>query len=144
MPALLRPSLVLTLALAAPRAQCNAFGLPCGGGGSISCDPNAPPRIGTVFQACNRRDCALGFALLGGCRNPGIPIAPPLACPECPGCEWLTHPFVIGLPHQGCLVLPIPNDPMLIGRSFCVQSTCTDVLRACLCLSNVIQVTVQA
>jgi len=141
---------VLATVLPTATAQATPIGSCPSSGMQIAC---AQPQIGTNWWIGERSGTACGYnsggapipmvTIFGGC-IPGIPIATPPACSHCSGCSLYVYPgfadMVWNWPPR-TTVLPIPNDPNLIGAMFCMQNACIDQLTlSCVCVSGGMQV----
>jgi hypothetical protein len=138
----------------APRSQCSPFGPPCASSGmQLVCSTR--PLVGTTWRIGERDASACGhssatpgtlFTVYGFCFGGGVPIDPPLSCPQCAGC------FLNVLPSLGAVVwtwpprtqdIPIPANTRLIGATFCMQDVCVEPSRGCACMSQAIQVVIE-
>ena len=112
--------------------------------------------LGPVFTVMRMRPLPFGLRagrmlpwmlaalVLAGCAS--RPINPPIACPNCTGCSLDVFPVLGSVTWTWpprTTTINIPSNPGFIGVQFCAQDICTDTRRACVCLSNAIQVTIQ-
>jgi len=132
--------------LATVRAQS-----PCTPVAGTGCPGSSGPQcsgsnsIGQAFKfAClNNGRADAQFLIVGNCLSQPFPFQPPVTC--VPGPCGLAVNFAAALlivpTNFNTILVQIPNDPTLIGKSICMQ--CADVItpKLCLTLSEAVSVT---
>jgi hypothetical protein len=128
--------LVLALATLPLTAQVTA--VPGTGCGSPTTAVQNPPTLGQTLHIGNPVPCYVGTAV--------VAVGPPATLPwiGCGGfsCPIGLQPFgIVAGPAFATIVLPIPNQPALVGACFRAQSGC--LFAACLQPHVAVQICVQ-